>query len=303
VHPRRAAAGALLALLLVAPMAVRAQDSGESRPVHWALGTFLGTGIYRIGSDRTAFSLKIPGRFTVARSGLGANGERRIGLELRFPVTLGVLTGDSIADYIDQDVYGTVAFTPGLEAEIEVLRDWWLRPYLAFGWGTELGPVEEPDPTDPTTSSSQLTSALIYQVGLKSRVHVPIERGVWALLGAVEYAGYNPSHGASGDLLLVSGGFETRQRLGSLVRGSHALFWEGHALYSYVTDLDRLRNGPGEPVGIDDFVEVGLAVSQGAVPFRLFGLIPIERLGLAFQLSTDLEYRAIKLSFRSPFRR
>lgn len=224
--PARLAWAVAAGLLLAAPMPAHAQDSGEGRAVHWAFGTFLGTGVYRISSDRTAFSLKIPGRWTFGRSGLGEDGERSIALELRFPVTIGVLTGDSIADYIDQDVYGTVAITPGLEAEIEVLRDWWLRPYVAIGWGTELGPVKEPDPSDPTATDDGLVSALIYQAGLKSRYRLPVDRGVWALLGAVEYAGYNPNRGASGDLLLVTGGFETRQRLGSLMRGNHALFWE-----------------------------------------------------------------------------
>ncbi len=270
--------------------------------MHWAFGAFLGTGVYRLDEGRTAFTIQIPARWTLSRSALGQDGERRIGLELRFPVTLGVLTGDSIQDYIDQSVYGTIAFTPGIEAEIEVFRDLWLRPSFAMGWGTELGPDPVIDPNDPDPPEA-LSSALIYQVGLKSRYRLPIDRGVWSLLGFVQYAGYNPSEGPSADLLLVTGGFETRQRLGSLMRGNHALFWETHATYNYVSDLDRLRNGPGQPVGIDDFVEVGLAVSQGVVPFRLFGWLPIERVGIAFQLSTDLDYRAVKLNFRSPFRR
>jgi len=299
----RAARLVALVLLLGHPAPLRAQDASDGRSLHWAFGTFLGTGVYRIGEDRTAFTVKIPGRFTVGRAALGDEGERRIGLELRFPVTVGVLTGDTIADYIGQDVYGTVAITPGLEAEIEVVRDWRLRPYFAVGWGTELGPVSAPDPADPDAPIDENESALIYQAGLKSRYRLPVDHGTWALLGAVAYAGYTPSEGARGDLLLVTGGFETRQRLGSLMRGNHALFWELDATYSFVSDLARLRDGASPPVGIDDFVEVGLGVSQGVVPFRALRWIPIERLGLAFQLSTNLEYRAVKLSFRSPFRR
>jgi len=215
-----------------------------------------------------------------------------MGLELRFPLTLGVLRASTIAGYIDQTTYGTVSITPGLEAEIPLTHDWAIRPFFAIGWGAELGPAD---------AAAENQTALIYQAGLKSRYRLPGDIGTWALLGAVQYAGYNPDVGASADLLVVTGGLETRQRFGRLFHGVHPLFIEAHASYSYVTDLPRLRNGYAEPVGFDDFVEVGLAVSQGVVPFRVLG-IPIERYGLAFQLGTDLEYRAIKLSFRSPFR-
>lgn len=291
-----------VALAQLGATAASAQGATDGRSVHWAFSSLLGTGVYRISNGRTAFNLKIPARWTVSRSALGAAGERRIGLEVRFPLTLGVLTGDSIGDYIGQDVYGTVTFVPGLEAEVPVLRDWWLRPWFAVGWGTELGPVDAPSATDPDAIPDENESAVIYQAGLKSRWRLPVDAGVWALLGAVEYAGYTPSEGPKADLLLVTGGFETRQRLGSLMNGNHALFFETHATYSYVTDLARLRDGSARPVGVDDFFEVGLAVSQGVVPFRVLRFIPIERFGLAFQMSTDTEYRAVKLSFRSPFR-
>ncbi len=279
---------------LAPPSAASAQE-GSDGTIHWAFSSFLGTGVYRITGERTAFILHIPGRFTLSRSKIGQDGERRVGVEVRLPLTLGIMQADTLGDFIDQESYGTVAFSPGVEVEIPVTRDWLLRPYVYFGGGWELGDADD--------NTSVVASALIYQTGLKSRYHLPIEVGNWGLLGAVQYAGYNPDAGASSDLLIVMGGLETRQRLGSLMNGNHALFIEGHATYSYVTDLAKLRNGANPPVGIDDFWEVGLGISQGVVPFRILRFIPIERFGVAFQLSTDTRYRAVKLSFRSPFRR
>jgi len=203
-----------------------------------------------------------------------------------------VLRANSLGGYIGQDTYGTFSITPGLELEIPVTRDWLLRPSFALGWGTELGPTDD---------AVVEQTAFIFQAGLKSRVHLPIEIGNWGLLGALQYAGYDPNDGGVSDILVATGGLETRQRLGRLFHGPNPLFVESHATYSYVVDLAGRRRADAPTVGLDDFVEVGLAVSQGVVPFRLFGL-PIERLGLAFQMSTDTDYRAVKLSFRSPFR-
>lgn len=268
-------------------------DPTASQPLHWAFGSFLGTGVYRISDERSAFVLKIPARWALSHSAMGQDGERRLGLELRFPLTLGMLQSKTLGGYRNQDTYGTFAITPGLEVEIPVVRGWLLRPSFAIGWGKELGPND-----DPAVNQS----ALIYQVGLKSRVHLPIEFGTWGLLTFVQYAGYNPTVGPSGDLLLVTGGLETRQRLFHLFNGPNPLFFETHATYNYVTALDKLRNGDAPPIDVGDFWEVGFAISQGVVPYRIFRIFPIERFGLAFQLSTDTDYRAIKLSFRSPFR-
>jgi hypothetical protein len=298
---RKVVVGLLLAWILAAPLVVSAQDSIDG--VHCAFSSLLGTGVYRINSERSAFVLEIPARYTVSRSKYGQNGERRIGLEVRAPLTVGLLRGNNIEDFVDQDVYGTVTITPGLEAEVP-LAEWWLvRPFFSVGWGTELGPDREPDLTDPANPIVyERGSALIYQAGFKTRFALPAEAGNWGLLGALRYAGYKPNDGRSADLLLIMGGVETRQRLGSYMNGNYALFVEAHASYSYVADLAELRKGEHRPIAVDDFWEVGLAVSQGVVPFRVFR-IPIERFGLAFQMSTDREFRAVKLSFRSPFRR
>jgi hypothetical protein len=288
-----AASLALLACTLPQDAAAQSTEEPEAG-LHWAFASTLGTGVYRLAGDRTSFNILIPGRFALQRSKIGQENERRIGIELRFPLTLGVLQGNSFDDFVGQESLGTVSFVPGVELEIPVTQDWLLRPFASIGGGWELG--------EGSSNSSVVDSALIYSAGLKSRWHVPIDQGNWGVLSGVQYTGYDPRNGPSGDLLIVTGGLETRQRLFGLMRGNHALFIEAHGTYNYVSDLSKLREGEVRPLGIDDFWEAGLAVSQGVVPFRLFR-IPIERVGIAFQLSTDREYRAVKLSFRSPFRR
>jgi hypothetical protein len=284
----------LLIATFAAPAAVRAGSGDDvAPPIHWAYGAFLGTGAYRISGDRAAFLLQIPARWTARRSGFDEDGKRRFGLELRFPLTLGVLRPDSTSGYIDQETYGTVSLTPGLELEFPLTHDWLLRPFFAVGWGTELGPDDV---------SAIKHSALIYQAGLKSRYRLPTDLGTWAVLAGVQFAGYNPDVGDSSGLLVITGGLETRQRLFQMFIGPNPLFIEAHAIYNYVNDLNERGNRAPAPVGVDDFWEVGLSVSQGVVPFRILR-IPIERIGIALQMGTNTDYRAIKLSFRSLFRK
>lgn len=296
--PRRHHVASVLVRIAVLAFAVAVASPATAQvrvtpPIHWGFGSFLGTGFYEISDDRRAFLLQIPARWTFRDAGFDAEGERRIGVELRAPLTLGVLQSGTVSGYTDQGTYGTVSIVPGLELEIPLTQDWLLRPYFAVGWGAELGPDD---------GSVVNQSALIYQAGLKSRYRLPTDLGTWAVLAAVQFAGYNPSTGDSSDLLVVTGGLETRQRFCQLFRGPNPLFIEAHATYNYVTDLSAVQRGTPTPTGVDDFFEVGLAISQGVIPFRIFR-IPIERFGIAFQMSVDSNYRAIKLNFRSPFRR
>lgn len=147
--------------------------------INWYYAATFGTGVYTAG-DRTVTVLQVPFSRT-----LRSPGEGNYGLRLKVPVTLGFY------DYEFDDVLGgdlpgavaTVSVMPGLEWEVRVTRRWTLKPYLSAGVGQELDGHE---------------SALIYDVGLKSRYIVGEDRGVeFALVNMVTAAGYRPRGGPS----------------------------------------------------------------------------------------------------------
>ena len=84
---------------------------------------------------------------------------------------------DDLGDFLVFDNFATVRFTPGVHVDIPVTEKWHLRPYVHAGWGTE-------------TKSTD--SAWIYYGGVRSRYRLGSGKADWALLNAVNYAGYNP---------------------------------------------------------------------------------------------------------------
>ncbi len=258
---------------------------GEENIVHWAYGSFLGTGWYRVSADRKAFVLRIPPRWTYRQSGMDDEGNRQIGIEFRFPLTLGLAQIDDLGGIINQENFTTASFTPGIELEIPVTEKWLLRPYLRVGWGKELDGGE---------------SAWIYEGGIKSRYVLPIKKGDWGLLGAVQYAGYKPNVGASSDMLNLMVGIETRQPLGQFSFRDNPLYLEWQVTYNRLSDPASFRRRGDPNIEIHDFWEGALAVSMGDKPFRIFGM-NFDRFGLAYQISSDNRYRAIKINLRSPF--
>lgn len=82
----------LILFLALAPAALWAQsaayDPGEQ--VHWASAAFFGTGWYRVSDNRNAFIFRIPPRQVVRESGWHENGDRKLGVEILYPLSLGL---------------------------------------------------------------------------------------------------------------------------------------------------------------------------------------------------------------------
>ena len=112
--------------------------SEDFEPIHWAYSSFFGTGWYSIESARSVFALQVPFRQTIRESSLSGTRERKLGVEIRYPLTIGLHDVEDLGGIIDNDNFGTIAFAPGVELEIPINARWYLRPFAHIGWGSEL---------------------------------------------------------------------------------------------------------------------------------------------------------------------
>ena len=286
---RRILAGIVAHCLIMGSASAHAGNEvpadSEDGSIHWAYGSFLGTGWYKISGDRKAFVLGIPLSWKNRQSGWTEDGERQTGIEFRFPVTLGLAQIEDITSIVVPDNFSTASFTPGIELEIPLNRDWLLRPYLMAGWGKEVGGSE---------------SAWIYESGVKARYSLPWGNGSWGWLSAVQFAGFNPNIGESSDMLNLMTGIESSQPLGTWTFNSNQLFLDWHVTYNRFSDPATFRRNGDPRIEVTDFWEGAAALSFGEKPIKILGF-KFDRLGLAYQISSDNEYRAIKLSLKSPF--
>ena len=163
-----------LAYSTTAKAQLLAIEEEPAKQVHWAMGAFFGTGWYQVAENRTVYIFRIPPRQTVRESSFDENGKRKVGVELQYPLSIGLHNLDEIPDFIDFDNFGTISFTPGVQVEIPVTQKWYLRPYAHIGYGVE------------TTTSE---SAWIYYGGLKSRYRLGSGRVDWSLLNGLYFAG------------------------------------------------------------------------------------------------------------------
>ena len=275
-----------LLFALVAPAYAQEQRS-EPLPVHWAYASIFGTGWYEVDSTRSVFILDVPFRHVFSESAIAEDGERQIGWEFHYPVTLGLHQIDDLPGILDPENFGSINVMPGVEMEIPVSEGWRLRPYIKAGMGFDLASSE---------------NAVIYTTGLKSRYQMFTEQVVWGLLANVNFSGFNSNKDDSGN---ISGGL-----IG--VEASHQWPWSKKAYDTFWhLTYTRLHNGPeytrdsedGNLLrNVDNVFELGLAFSPSGGRYKLWLYQP-ERLGLALQMSPKGDYFAIRLNTRSWFTR
>ncbi len=286
--------GVVLALALIAGFAwcnLHAQDSSlqsrddPARQVHWAMGAFFGTGWYRVDDNRSMFIFRIPPRQTLRKSSIDENGERKLGIEILYPITFGLHNMEELPDFIDFDNFATVSFTPGIQVEIPVTEKWYLRPYVHFGWGTE-------------TSTSE--SAWIYYGGIKSRYRLGNGKFNWSLLNGLYFAGYQPEFKRRGEFGSFMTGLEFAQPLKNFKLGSDNVWLKWHATYNYFFDKLNFHVDEDQVETISDQWEIGLALSKGSKDIKIW-FLNFEHLGLSYKWSSNSRYRAITINLRSPF--
>lgn len=273
-------------LLVGNPLNLHA-DTPEYEPVHWAYSTFFGTGWYEIGDNRSIFVLRIPPRQTVRESGFKDNGKRKIGVEIKYPLTLGFHNIEDIPGFVQPDNFGTVSFTPGVELEIPVNDRWYLRPFAHIGLGTDLDSDE---------------SVWIYYTGIKSRYTFTGRKLDWALLNSLNYVGYTPDKGRSDSLATAQLGLEVRHPLQQATLAGRNIDLHYNFMYSFLGNELHFGLPDGGFDVVEDQLEIGIAASFRDRPYKLW-FLNVHRLGLGYKFTSEGDFKAITISMRSWFTR
>jgi hypothetical protein len=283
---RQSVAGLLLLLipwtLWAQPVATGAEPAKQ---VHWAVGAFFGTGWYQVDENRSVFILRIPPRQTVRQAVLDEEGNRRVGVEIQYPVALGLSKLDEIPDFIEFGNYSTISFTPGVQVEIPVDRKWSLRPYVHLGYGWEAETQE---------------GAAIWYGGIKSRYRLGHGRFRWSLLNGLFFAGYKPEFENRGQYGAVMGGLEFSQPLGSVRLNDDPLYLNWHVTYNWFFDELSFHVDRDRVESFRDQWEFGVALGKRDTPINIW-FMKFQQIGLGFRWSSNGNFNAITLNFRSPF--
>jgi hypothetical protein len=274
-HRFPALAGAflsLLALLLPAAAAQAQQSRGilvddPQDLINWYYAATFGTGVYTAG-DRTVTVLQVPFSRT-----LRSLDERNYGLRLKVPVTLGFYDYE-FDDVLGGDLPGAVAtasIMPGLEWEMPLSRRWTIKPYFSAGVGQELNGHE---------------SALIYDVGVKSRYVVGDDRGVeFAIVNLVTAAGYRPRGGPSQPFSVLGIGLDM------IIPANFVLFGRDASIgftpaYYFFSDKLRFAEFDNRNNRLREQFELSLSVMSRR-PWTL-KYFDVDRIGFAIRSSDEV---------------
>jgi hypothetical protein len=235
--------------------------------INWYYAATFGTGVYTAG-DRTVTVLQVPFSKT-----LRSVGEGNYGLRLKVPVTLGFYDYQ-FDDVFEGDLPGAVAtasIMPGLEWEMPITGRWTIKPYFSAGVGQELSGHE---------------SALIYDVGLKSRLLLGRDRGVeFALVNMVTAAGYRPRGGPSQPFSVLGIGLDMIIPANFRLLGRDALFGFTPAYY-YFGDKLRFAESGNRNNELREQFELSVSVmSRKPWDFKYFD---VDRVGIAIRSSDDI---------------
>ena len=258
----------------------------ESDSLHWAMSSFLGTGWYQIDDSLSIFVVRIPPRQTVRQSWFNSRDDRGIGIEIKYNTTLGLFAFDDLPNVIDFDSVGTFSFTPGVELEIPVTQDFYLRPFAHVGWGTD---------------SESSSSAWIWFGGVKSRYRFPQSENNLAIIGNLYYGGFNPTDAKSDDMGGLGLGMEGSIPLRSRSYRETTVDLDWHAMYTYFSNEPIFTTTPETSVQVEQMLELGLALSPRDGRWDLWLWKP-ERLGLAVKWDPSTDFLGLTINFTSWFR-
>jgi hypothetical protein len=280
-------AGILLFALWPGAVLAQAQPVGADpeKQVHWAVASFFGTGWYRVDDNRSVYVLRIPPRQTVREAYLADDGRRKLGVEIQYPISVGLNQLEDIPDFIEFENYSTISFTPGVQVEIPINSRWALRPYAHIGAGYERKSGEW---------------AGIWYGGIKSRYLMGDGRVRWSLLNGLYYAGYKPQFKNRGQYGAAMAGLEFSQPLKRLEWGGEPLFLNWHLTYSYFFDQLNFHVDEDTVESFRDQWELGLAFGHRGQGMKIW-FMTFEHVGLAFRWSSNGKFDALTVNFRSPF--
>lgn len=257
------------------------------KQVHWAMAAVFGTGWYRVDENRSSYIFRIPIRQTVRKTP-PEESDKRSGLEIIYPITLGMHSLDELPDFIEFDNYSTVTFTPGLAWTYPLSDRWLIRPFANYGVGYE-GTSDE--------------WAQVWYGGVNSRYQLrETGRSRWAMIASLNMAGYKPAYKQRGHYGGAMAGIEASHRLQRFRLLGEPTWLNWHLTYDYYFDQLNFHVSEDEVASINDTWEVGFALGLGDRKIKI-GWFSFEQIGFAYKASSNGLYRAITFNLRSPFTR
>jgi len=275
--------GLIAASLSLWPATASPQET-EPGPVHWAYSAYFGTGWYSVSGDRDVFVARMTPRWTRSEARLDADGSRAVGINFKFPISVGLndFEFDDPLDAVDVDNVSYLSVNPGIDIEIPINRVWSLRPYASIGYGQAFGTSE---------------SAWTYWAGVKSRLAFRSGKLNWRLLNQIAYVGYTPNTGPSDSFTPLMIGFEFDYPLA--FSDNPGKRWLLHWYTTYSVYGDNLEFTAGSQQ-ITDQWELGAALGGRDSPIQIW-FMKFDRLGLGYRTSSNGDLRGITFVFRSEF--
>lgn len=269
------------ALVLAFPRQAVSQDQ-----IHWAYSAFLGTGWYQVEKEQTVFVLRAPFYWDLRDTDPTRGNAAGVGLTLDLPVTFGLYQLDMFDDLLDLDNFGTVSFTPGLEAEWAVSDRWWLRGYGHLGWGVDTRRDEQ---------------AWMWDAGIKSRYVLGQEKRAIGLFAEVFTAGYRPENGSANNLGGIGAGVDYRQSVSWRSNSGEPLDLVWDLNYRWYGDELTFNTTRQTSTSISEEWRLGAALALRERRIRIW-LFEFDQIGLAYRFSSDGQFRGLTFNINGAFR-
>jgi len=259
-----------------AQTAVQQRAERTDELFNWYYASIFGTGFYRIGEQQVA-ALRVPLRYELRPASA-----ERWGIRLTLPVTAAFAPFDLRDFNLGQVKTQGLTVLPGIELEIPLRQDWWLRPYANLGGGWEF---------------HSGASSTIFSLGATTLHTRPLgEASRLALGGKLGYAGYSAGSEAS-QLVQLSLGTEVAVPAGFAIAERAALVVIQLTGSVYFKELEFLLPSTGT-MQVSRELELGVALGVQR-PFEVLG-VTFDRIGLAYRAG-DNGLRGVRVVASFPF--
>jgi hypothetical protein len=293
----RSAAGRALVVAFSVWSCSAALAAEPPAPIPWAYSAYFGTGVYEVENDETSYIIRVAPSWQIREASLGERGQRKIGWRIRVPIALGLHDFDTseLGTTLKLKNVSTLTAVPGVEFDIPMTKRWSLRPFAAFGWGTQL---------------DGSSSAWVYWAGVKSKFTFSADGFDWAIVNALTYSGYTTAHDdavtsnvhTSSRVLPLLTAFEFDRPIEKKIGGEPVHLYWTFGYTDYLADEPLLLGSVVSTVHIGDEWELGMAFGRGNHSLKLWRF-SWNRVGIAYRFSSDRRFEGISLSFSSIFDR
>lgn len=263
-------------------------QAADPATVHWGYAAWFGTGWYEVSDDRDVYVLQFAPRFTLREASFGDDGTRA-GVTLRLPLSVGLdrFGLDDPTGVADLDNLASVSLTPGVDVTLPLNEQLTIRPFAAAGWGTVLG---------------ESNAAWTYWAGVRSRLSFGPEDRRWSLVTSAGYVGNSPRGEPSEDFWPLMAGLEFDYPLAGRRLQGQVPFWSWHVSYTRFLDGFDLTAATGATESIPDQWELGASFGKLNDTLSL-GWFRVDRLGIAYRVSSSGDLEGVSLVLRSLFDR